>query len=291
MTRLIPEWLTTSQADIHHWSLRVKAITGMSVKALARSAAASWRFSDHRTTNRSQVSRPTFPGGTVTPRCGVLRITSGQGTIPGFSETVADLLSYLGATVFLLKASDVEGLYQGLRQDADILFLADDDRYLALNVKNGGYGENDVATAYGFTAALHAMAGDLADRDVLLLGCGRVGAHALNALKKRGARVFLYDRDIARAKALAGEAHGVLHDKAEIRAFPLIFDTTDEGSWLHPGDLHEDVLIAAPGLPLSLDTEYAIITGNRVFHDPLQTGTVVMLYMAMLAKDKRPTTK
>jgi threonine dehydrogenase-like Zn-dependent dehydrogenase len=124
------------------------------------------------------------------------------------------------------------------------------------------------------------MAGGMEGEDVLLLGFGRVGRHALAALRGLGARVTVYDKDPAALDAARAEAAADVCGRADIARYRLVFDATNEGGWLAADSLHPEALLSAPGLPLSLDENAKAIYGGRVFSDVLQTGTATMLCRA-----------
>jgi pyrrolysine biosynthesis protein PylD len=46
--------------------------------------------------------------------------------------------------------------------------------------------------------------------------------------------------------------------------------------------LPADAIISAPGLPLGLDATAAQKFANRLIHEPLQIGTAVMLFQALI---------
>jgi pyrrolysine biosynthesis protein PylD len=210
-----------------------------------------------------------------------VRITSGLGVIGGFSDSLCALLAWLGADVIMPAETDVNGIYHAVSAGADIIFLADDDRFICMNLKSGVLAENNEATAYGYAEALDRMAGGVRGEEVLLIGFGPVGRCARKALESLGASVTVYDKDPNARKAAASEADAVC-GREEIGRYRLILDATNEGGWLHAEELHEDVLISAPGLPLSLDDEAKERYNDRVFSDVLQTGAAVMLCRALM---------
>jgi pyrrolysine biosynthesis protein PylD len=178
------------------------------------------------------------------------------------------------------EAADIDGLYRAWEHGADVVFLADDERYIALNFRNGMCCENNAATAYGFMAALEEMAGgpgSLRRRSVLLCGCGKVGSVAAKALRQAGAALTLYDKDMLAARRIKTNADRVITDPKDIAAFPYILDATDTGAWLTADMLREGALVSAPGTPLSLAFDTSDRPDIRLFHDTLHTGTLVML--------------
>ena len=218
-------------------------------------------------------------------------ITSGEGTISGFSGTVVSIIKSMGGSCFETEACDVDGFYKAVCGGAEIIFAADDNRFLAVNIKSGLIGENNIATALGYVAALEAMAGgkgSLSGKKVLLLGCGPVGRLCGDVLIKKKARVTVYDKFPNKAVAMveAGLAHEALNSTEtavpeKIADFKLIVDATNEGPWLPASALAEGSLIAAPGIPLSIYGD--IDSGDiKIVHDMLQIGTAVMLGQALI---------
>jgi pyrrolysine biosynthesis protein PylD len=158
--------------------------------------------------------------------------------------------------------------------------MADDNRYISINVKTGRIGDNNIATARGYVTALEKMAGSLENKDVLVIGCGIVGKLAIDALQETGAAITLYDKNEVRLKEINCDIP-VLKNINEIKNFNYILDATNGGGWLHKEMLAENVMIATPGVPLSLDAETYFSMQERIIHDYLQIGTAVMLGLVM----------
>lgn len=202
-------------------------------------------------------------------------VTSGLGVIPGFAEAVAAIVSYLGFSVFVTGSADVAGLYEAQQKGADWIFLADDERFLALDRNRNRSAENDRGTAKAYVTILELSAGPLASREVLVLGAGRLGAAAVEELERNGAIPVLYDKDPARYRRFPGRR--ILANRADLASYPLVFDATDEAGWLEAGHLHPAVFLAAPGLPFSLTEDAASKLAGRVVHDRLAIGVAGMV--------------
>ncbi|MDR1495814.1 MAG: 3-methylornithyl-N6-L-lysine dehydrogenase PylD [Clostridiales Family XIII bacterium] len=289
MTRVVTEWLDTSREDMERYGASVEALTGFAPARLAARAAARLagagcasgaEGSFASLSSRRAAFEDSAPDVSAV-RAGVVRVTSGLGVIGGFADSLTALLSWLGADAFAPKETDVDGFYAAAKSGADVVFLADDDRFVCVNLASGVIAENDEATSYGYAVALDLMAGGLRGRDVLLIGYGRVGRLALRALKGFGASVFVFDKDLDARVAAAFDSDGI-SERGDIKDFSLIFDATDEGGWLWPEELRDGVLIAAPGLPPSLHEQASGRFDGRIFSDALQTGAAVMLYRALL---------
>jgi 3-methylornithyl-N6-L-lysine dehydrogenase len=203
-------------------------------------------------------------------------VTAGLGVIGQFAQSVAAILRTAGFDCMVTEKSDVNGIYEAYSAKADVIFMADDDRFLAINTKSQKIGENNQATAAGYVAALEAMMNkkgvSMKDAPVLVLGYGPVGRHAEEILLAKGARVTVFDKDPFQGKP--NRPQDIIH-------FLYIIDATPPPAWIHADMLSPDVLIAAPGIPLSLDAEAAEIFKNQLVHDMLDIGTATMLAMAL----------
>ena len=250
MTRLKSEWIKNPKEDIEKYDSRLKAITGMGISEIAFKAA-----------GLPPAEKSALNG----IKAAVIRVSAGEGVIGSFAETVAAVINYMGAEAFITENSDVAGIYEALARGAEILFMADDGRFIAVNVKTGAFSENDAATAAGYTAALSAAAGGLSGREVTLLGSGRLGRKAREYLSAEGAFVKVYEKG----------------DRLPLPLSGLVFDATDSGAFIGAGDALPGTLFAAPGLPLLLDEEAYQMHKDSVMHDPLHTGVAVMLAMVL----------
>jgi len=265
MTRLITEWISRPDDDVKKIDRKLKKVVGMDMTSLAFFAAGA------DTIRKDEMKLR---------RVAVIRVTTGEGLIGCFAETVAAVVRHMGASVFIPDASDVAGVYEAVTQGAEILFMADDDRFIALNVRTGKIAENDRATAKGYVSALSLMAGGLSGKDVLLLGFGRVGEIALEYLLEQGAKVSVFERDVSKTASLSRDRVKVLSSLPDLISGEVL-DVTNEGGWLGVGDISDDVKFSTPGIPLSLDGEAYLAYYDNVIHDPLQTGVAVMLAMAL----------
>ncbi|PKM85772.1 MAG: 3-methylornithyl-N6-L-lysine dehydrogenase PylD [Firmicutes bacterium HGW-Firmicutes-11] len=202
-------------------------------------------------------------------------VTSGLGVITGFADAVAGIISYLGFSIFVTEATDVAGIHEAGTKGVDWIFLADDDRFLGIDRMRNRMTENDKATAKGYIQILETATGGLSGKEVLILGCGRVGKEALKLLEAKGAFPVLYDKNSQKTKFFT--KYKILGSPEEIKEYPLVFDATDESGWLTDEMLHPDVWIAAPGLPISLTDETLELRKDRIVHDRLPIGVAVML--------------
>ena len=125
----------------------------------------------------------------------VLPMTCGSGIIKGFSETVAGILKFLGMRTFVPSSSDAKGFAEALENKAEIIFMADDDQFIAAHLKTGLISDNSRATGRGYIGALDYLTAGLKDRDVLILGAGPVGCSAAFSVLDFGGNLYIYDKD------------------------------------------------------------------------------------------------
>ncbi|MGN1015320.1 MAG: 3-methylornithyl-N6-L-lysine dehydrogenase PylD [Butyricicoccus sp.] len=206
-------------------------------------------------------------------RIGVVPITAGRGVIGGFSDSVCGILNHIGADAFVTDGTDVEGIYQSMRQ-ADCGMYADDNRYLSVRYGNGTVSDNGDATGRGFAAALLAVAGSLDGETVLVTGAGPVGRAAANWLTAHGAQVVVCDVDPDKLRDLPYDTISSLDG----RQFRYVLDATPAADVIHAGHITEDAVVAAPGMPLGIaeDAVEKLRRGGTLIHNPLELGTAVM---------------
>jgi len=274
MTRLTADHIRHIPHTLAEYDTELVAKTGHTLKEIACRAAA---------VNRPKAGRIT---GTVV---GVVPISWGQGRIPGFCDVLAGIAVHLGFQAFIAEAADVAGLGECIARGADILLLADDHCYAALNPARRNNIDNSAATGRGFAWALALMAGGLKDRCVLVIGCGPVGENAAAVLDEMGARICLVDRRMERAASLSARLgqgpHRVLAASGLDAAFKdcrLVLDASPAADVILRRHVTAETMVASPGVPHGLTPAALHAVGDRFIHDPLQLGTAVMLMQAAL---------
>jgi pyrrolysine biosynthesis protein PylD len=213
----------------------------------------------------------------------VVPITSGQGVIENFAEAVEGILIHIGANAFITRDSDVAGLAEGVEKGAGIAFLADDNRFIALNFSLRKVIDNVEATAKGYVSALQAMAGDLRRRDVLVIGgAGRVGWNAVLALEKIRAMVAVFDLNQDRVELLV-RGHEITVERnldEALSQYTIFFDASPATNIIQSKHIRPETFIAAPGIPLGLTEEAYALVKERLIHDVLEIGVATMLVQA-----------
>jgi pyrrolysine biosynthesis protein PylD len=274
MTRLTVDDLAGIPAALPAYDADLKARTGCSLCALACRAVG---IGEQRLAELARWVR-----------VAVVPLDCGQGALPGFAEAVRAVAGRLGFEAWVTARPDAGGLAEAYRGGAGILVTADEESFIAVNLRSRSVADNNEATARGFVTALSLLAGGLAGREVLLLGCGPVGRAAARQLLAQGARVSLCDIRSARAREVAAELGGeggglrVEEDlEAGLLHHHLLFDATPAPGFIHERHLTPETRIAAPGVPLGLSAGALRAIGPHLVHDPLEIGTAVMLLEAL----------
>lgn len=269
MTRLKTEWIDYMVDGMDEYNAELKAKTGFDLKELVMDTYGITEERFKRHAEKLLVA--------------AVPVTQGEGIISSFSESVSAIVRSMGFRTFVPDETDVDGIYNAILMDADVIYMADDERYLAFSRDNGSFGENDYATALGYIMVLRQMmkrAGlDIAGEKILVIGNGRVGEEAIQILLNHDIDFDMYDKDPKAAEAFRSLETGkyVLSSPEEIKNYRFILDYTNEGEWLKDEYLAEGVFYASPGVPLSLDEKAAERLQNTAVYDNLEIGTAMML--------------
>ena len=214
----------------------------------------------------------------------VVPLTYGQGIIGGFAESVRAICSFLGFAAFVTEKSNLLGLGEAVEQQADIVFLADDDFFIALHPKTGKAVDNGAATGRGYAALLDLAAAQVKGKTALVVGAGPVGQGAAEFLQEAGAQLLVYDCEKEKAEQLCRQ-----YPNATMAAFleealagsELVVEATPAEKTLRGEQLRSEMWVAAPGVPLGIDLAGQALLQGRLFHDVLEIGVASMLAMAL----------
>jgi 3-methylornithyl-N6-L-lysine dehydrogenase len=217
-------------------------------------------------------------------RVAAVPMSSGEGVIPGFSACVVATLQHLGCDAWMTTQPDVRGIQAAVAAGAQVVFLADDQRFIALNVTRGCTTDDDPATADGYVTALEAAAGGLERREVLVLGLGPVGRAAVRRLEARGAVVLVAEPDEERIEAAraVGLTFTVVPLADGVARCELVFDASPAADVIDVGDVRPGTIAAAPGMPSAFTAAAQELLGARHIHEPLAIGVAVMAARALL---------
>ncbi|HHC25766.1 MAG TPA: 3-methylornithyl-N6-L-lysine dehydrogenase PylD, partial [Desulfobacterales bacterium] len=72
----------------------------------------------------------------------VVPFSCGHGVISEFAHTVAQIADYMGFAAFVTERGDVRGLADAFRRNADIIFMADDRQFAAVNLHTRRVSDN-----------------------------------------------------------------------------------------------------------------------------------------------------
>lgn len=267
MTRLKKEWIQDIGDKISEQNDFLRKYAGMDYLDVASAVSGCERRELLNAAKQYQVS--------------VVPITSGLGVIDTFSESVASIAAAMGFRAKVTKGTDVDGMYEAHQTGADIVFMADDNRFIAVNLRNSHVGENNDATAKGFVEVLDRKAGGLSGKGVLILGYGVIGQKAGDVLKKKKALITVFDREFKRRAQAAADGFEVIDDSNCIREYSHIVDATSEGGWLKGDDLNHNFMGVMPGVPLSLDADAQSRYRGQFIHNNLEIGTAGMIGLAL----------
>lgn len=218
----------------------------------------------------------------------VVPISSGEGVIPGFVESVAAVLNHIGLKAWITGQLDVAGFGEALKNEADILFAADDLQFLAIHVRNKTVVDNARATANGFVQGLAAAAemrgNGITAQKVLVIGLGPVGTNAVQVLQKISAKVWVFDTDAAKIQACVKEYSQVqtaLSLETAFRSIDYILDATPAAGIIDETMIRPTTVISCPGVPHGLTPAARAKIGAAFVHDNLPLGVAVMALQSM----------
>lgn len=270
MTRLRSIDIIDIATHLNEYDEELVAKTGCNLKEIACHAVGL----DH------QKIGETFNSITV----GVVPITAGQGLIENFSETVKKIVTHLGFRAFVTKTTDAAGMAEAFEKKTDILMLADDNRFVALNLKHGRVSDNADATGRGYVAGLNLMTGGLQEKRVLVIGCGQVGRSIVLNLVTLGATITVYDIIHQTCRNLANDVKNSMG--AEIRVekelnnalmdHRILIDASPGANIIDAQHITPETYIYAPGMPNGLSDAARQKVSSRLIHDPLQIGVATM---------------
>jgi pyrrolysine biosynthesis protein PylD len=261
MTRLTEGDVRSLAACLPKFDAGLRGLAGLDVRALAL-----------RTCGLEEAESP-LAGASVA----AVPISSGLGFIPYFSQCVEIILRHIGCDAFVSTQPDVKGLQEAADRGAQVVFAADDDRFVALNIRSGTCADDDPCTANGYVTALEAAAGGLSFRAVAVLGLGPVGRAACRRLVQRGARVLAVEPNGARAaSATADYGVRVVSLQEGLDAADHIFDATPARDLIDADRVTGCTLAAVPAVPSSFTAGAQAALGARHIHEPLAIGVAVM---------------
>ncbi len=216
----------------------------------------------------------------------VVPITTGQGIISDFSQTVTDILKFMGFKASISDNPDISGVAGSFESKADAIMMADDQRFVGINLNNQFVVDNSEATGRVFAAALDLMAKGIENGKVLVLGCGPVGEAAARTLLSLNAKVGLYDIDLPTANFLKEKLSRDSNIKTDIVVetkidmaisnYEYVLEATPSADTIPDKLISAPMCVAAPGVPLGISKKGCKILKDRLIHDKLELGVAAM---------------
>jgi pyrrolysine biosynthesis protein PylD len=266
MTRLTGEDIKDIGTTLKEYDESLLKKTGRPLKQIAIQA--------------SGISEKVFEDALALNVVAVVPITSGQGMIEGFGESIRAILYHLGARVVRPEGADIAGIAEAVEKGATVIFCSDDDRFVAINLPLLRVADNTEATAKGYVTALELMAGGLSNREVLVIGgAGQLGWKAVDLLEPEGVKVSAFDLNESKLEGLVKGRNIQIERNLEkaLKRHSIFFDASPASDIIRPEHIRPETLVAAPGIPLGLTKEAYDLVKNRLIHDPLQIGVATML--------------
>ena len=221
-------------------------------------------------------------------RVAAVPITSGEGVITHFCESLVDISRSLGFEAEVTSHTDIAGMAEAYQGGYDIVLSSDDDLFCAINLKTGRVIDNSIATARGFVYGLDALAGGLVGKPVLVLGCGPVGLAGIETIHQLGGKITVFDPQPDRCQEAVNrfpDANIQVAANLEegLAAHTLIFEATPVANTVDAAFISSESCMAAPGVPCGATEAAAELLGSRLLWDPLQIGVATMLMAAAFA--------
>ncbi len=275
MTRLIETDIRAIRAGLPAYDRFLIQATGLPLRGIACCSAGLGNLEWRRLAAKLRVA--------------VVPVTTGQGVIGGFAQMVQSILTHIGLQTMVTRSMDVAGIATAIEQRADIVFAADDDRFVALVPRCDGVVDNIDATAAGYVTGLKLMANGLERKPVLVIGCGPLGRHAALLLCKQGARPTLYDLIPGCMHQTRNFLNHACDDNvalatdldAALAEHRFIFDATSSADVIDTGHINAQTCVAAPGMPCGITLTARQSLGFRLLHDPLELGVAAMAARAL----------
>ncbi len=259
MTRLNSKWMEDLLSEFQDMNVSMKQSFGFDILELAAQAYGMTIEEIESRLKKKKVS--------------IIPITAGEGVIGHFSESIAMVLQYMGCPVTITEKSDVAGFMEAVSNVSDIVFMGDDDLFMAMDFKSQKCIDNHPATAKGFAQITDQVLQSNKQNEVVVVGFGALGKLIADELNHKGYAVSVFDKNND-ALNEADHKYSVVHT---IKEHQCLVDATSEGDWLDDSMVNEKAIIIAPGVPISLSASASTLLKERYFHDYLAVGVAMMI--------------
>ena len=259
MALLTPEDLKNINRQLQEADSAVRRVTGLDIKGVCKALYGTSPCSE---------------------KVGIVPVTSGNGIIGNFSASLHAITQYFGFDSFVTDMPDVSGYYEAVRNGAEIILMADDNTFLAHNLKNGKIANNQPCTGiiYAEIASRHLKADS---KDVLVVGLGKVGFPGAAHFVNKGFRVYGYDADKVLLEKTVSNLGIIPFDPSNPRKFSMIFEATPCANTIPEAVISENCVISTPGIPCAISEELRKKYDVELVMEPLGIGTASMLYSVL----------
>jgi pyrrolysine biosynthesis protein PylD len=167
-----------------------------------------------------------------------------------------------------------------VQNGAEIILMADDNIFLAHNLKNGKIANNQSCTGiiYAEIASRHLKADS---KDVLVMGLGKVGFPGAAHFVHKGFTVYGYDTHKAALEKTISMLGITPFDPSSPRKFSIIFEATPCANTLPETVISENCVVSTPGIPCAISNELKKKYNVELVMEPLGIGTASMLYSVL----------
>lgn len=213
-------------------------------------------------------------------KVGIVPVTSGDGIIRNFSASLNVITQHFGFDSFVTDMPDVSGYYEAVQKGAEIILMADDNTFLAHNLKNGKIANNQPCTGIIY-AEIACRYQKTESKEVLVVGLGKVGLPGAAHFVSRGFKVYGYDADRTLLKKAVSDLGILSFDLSTPKRFSIIFEATPSANTIPETVLSENCLISTPGIPCAVSEELKKKYNLEIVMEPLGIGTASMLYSVL----------
>ncbi|MGB9927446.1 MAG: 3-methylornithyl-N6-L-lysine dehydrogenase PylD [Methanosarcina sp.] len=259
MALLTPDDLKNINLQLEKADSAVRKVTGLDIKGLC---------SDFYGTT------PNFE------KIGIVPVTSGNGIIGSFSESLHVITQYFGFDSFVTDMPDVSGYYQAVKKGAEIILMADDNTFVAHNHKNGKIANNQPCTGiiYAEIAARYLKTDS---KEALVIGLGKVGLPGAVHFVNKGFKVYGYDTDNGLLQKAASDLGIIPFDLNSPKRFSIIYEATPCADTIPETLISENCVLSTPGIPCAISEEIQKKYNVDLVMEPLGIGTASMLYSVL----------
>jgi pyrrolysine biosynthesis protein PylD len=259
MALLTPDDLININKQLQDADSAVRKVTGLDIKGVCKALYGTFSGSE---------------------KVGIVPVTSGNGIIGNFSDSLHAITQYFGFDSFVTDVPDVSGYYEAVRNGAEIILMADDHTFLAHNLKNGKIANNQLCTGtiYAEIASRHLKADS---KEALVVGLGKVGFPGAAHLVQKGLKVYGYDADEILLKRAVSNLGIIPFDLENPKKFSIIFEATPCANTIPEAVLSQNCVLSTPGIPCAISEELRKKYDVQLVTEPLGIGTASMLYSVL----------